>query len=310
MRLMHTALCACGLKTRSRITGVIPRELSCKGMRAIRRDSPVHISEMKWWLEQIPEDTKAVVAENSAVSPELQPFPAEILSPTLIILTNCRADHEEVWGKGEGNAARAIFAGIPDDVQLIANQIPNMTRDKIIYTSQNSSLNSFLSSETQLDFHKAENIRLAATACSFLNIPLEKAIPAMIELKPDIADFRIMQIESSLLAFAFSANETASTEALFASTGWSPGETVLIYHHRLDRGARLSSFIPWIESKQWKDIIFTRNKKPLFDLFGKTKWNDGIKCAADFKDWCKTMSNAKIFGCGNAAGYPIQLGAA
>ena len=47
VRLLHAGLSAVGLRTHSRVTGVLPRELSPAGQRVIRRTSPVSFREMQ-----------------------------------------------------------------------------------------------------------------------------------------------------------------------------------------------------------------------------------------------------------------------
>ncbi|MCG8565277.1 MAG: hypothetical protein MI747_09370, partial [Desulfobacterales bacterium] len=83
VRLIHAALVACGVKAHGRITGVVPRQLGPEGSRIIVRTAGAHVGEMKWWLKQLPRDTEAVVLENSAIAPDLQPLAGRWLKPDL-----------------------------------------------------------------------------------------------------------------------------------------------------------------------------------------------------------------------------------
>ncbi|MCR4817682.1 MAG: hypothetical protein K5841_01845 [Fretibacterium sp.] len=309
VRLLHAGLTAGGLRVWSRVTGVLPRSLSPDGVRVIRRDAPASFREMRWWLQQIPGDAEAVVMENSAVSPELQAAAGRWLKPTLAVWTTLRADHEDAWGPGRRNAARALLRGIPEGVPLAAGWEVAPVQAEIESKKCPVTYPPFC---PQPSF-QGENLQLALTAlrmaaekCPALN--LTEAREAMEKLEPDIADFRIIGKGNDLLASAFSANDVESTAQLFRETGWSPEETTLLYHHRLDRPARLKGFLPWIASMPWRETVFTRTARPLFSLsFGRTarlKWADGLCSPEAFADWRR--GRGRVFACGNVAGWPLD----
>jgi hypothetical protein len=311
VRLLHAVFVANGLLTRSRITGVIPRELGQKAERIIGRTSPGHISEIKWWAEQIPPDTQAIVAENSAVNPELQPVAAELLGPTLVVWTNCRPDHEDAWGAGKENASRALLCGIPEGVPVTCGTDIDINIKELLKTRKNTILNPVPLSKAyaELPQHLRENMELASAVCCAIGFEVESSLDVMASLPPDIADFQIIKQDSRQLASAFSANEPVSTALLFETTKWKPEETTILYHHRIDRTARLMAFLPWMDSLPWKERVFTCNVK--LSPFQKTlralsipaiTWNDNIQDVSSFLEFWE----GQVFGCGNVAGWPLD----
>ncbi|MCL2147117.1 MAG: Mur ligase family protein [Synergistaceae bacterium] len=312
VRLLHEVFVSESFLTRSRITGVVPRELSPIGERIIRRTSPGHIREMEWWASQINSGTQAIVVENSAVAPELQRVAAKIVSPTMVVWTNCRPDHEEVWGPGKEGACRALLQGIPEGIPVACGVEIDTGIRELLKTRGNVILNPIQLPEAygKLHLHLRENMELASAVCQAIGFPLESSLRVMASLPLDIADFQIVNQDSRQLAAAFSANEPISTLRLFESTSWEPEKTTLLYHHRVDRVARLVAFLPWINSLPWKRCIFTRNLKlNLFQnalqLFSSSivAWNDKIQDASSFlKFW-----EGQVFGCGNVAGWPLDF---
>ncbi len=302
-RLLHAGLFACGLATYARITGVVPRELSPSGERAIRRTSPAHIREMRWWLAQVHPGAGAVVVENSAVSPALQPFAPGLIAPTLVVWTTLRPDHTEVWGPGREGAARTLLGGVPRGVPIAGG--PELLRPPLpdLFAANENALHVPDLSDTS--DHTAANLALATLVCSLCGVDAKRAAAAMAALPPDLADFRVLRDGTDELAVAFSANDVDSTGRLFMETGWTPEETTLLYHHRPDRQARLENFLPWIESRPWRETLFTRQTRPLFSFRDKVRWNDAIDGPDAFRAWRK--GRGRVFACGNVAGWPLEF---
>jgi len=312
VRLLHSVFVVHGLSTRSRITGVIPRELFQNGERVIERAAPGHIREIEWWASQIDPGTQAIVAENSAVTPEFQPIAAQIIEPTMAVWTNCRPDHEDVWGPGRDGARHALIQGIPKGIPVACGDDVDINIKALLEARGNEILNPIpLSAAYEgLPGYVRENMELASAVCCALGFPLEASRKAMISLPIDIADFQIVKRGGRQLAVAFSANDPVSTAQLFETTNWKPEETTLLYHHRSDRDSRLDAFLPWINSLPWKRCIFTRNSKwhrflkiPRAFKISAIDWSDDVQSAASFlKFW-----DGQVFGCGNVAGWPLDF---
>lgn len=306
VRLLHAALSASGLQTFARITGVLPREIGPGGReRVIRRVSPIHISEMGWWLAQVPGDAQALVMENSAVTPDLMAYAPDLLRPTLVVWTTLRPDHTELWGTSRIDAARALMRGVPPGVPVAGGaELDDPALREMLLANGNA-----LHLAEGAPAHQDANLKLAALAFSLCapHLDANAAYRAMVALPPDIADFRILENNGDCLAAAFSANDRQSTELLFAETGWDARETTLLYHHRPDRAARLDDFLPWIASRPWKEVVFSRPSRPLFfsPAGARLAWNDGLTDPAAFRRWWG--GRGKVFACGNVAGWPLQF---
>lgn len=285
VRLLFAGLAAQGLNVRGRITGVLPRELSAHGERRILRNAPGHIGETRWWLSQIPSGTEAIVMENSAVHPELQPLAARWLRPTLIILTNAREDHQEVWGKGRAAAEDALLRGIPDGVPLIAGaEAMASPRLAEILRRRNPPVVTAPDSEN----FRLANLSIARKAMDYLGLLGENSDRAMCLLPPDIGDFRIFYPDSgTTLAAAFSANDPESSERLFSLLGWKETDTSVVFSDRGDRPARRVGFKPFLK-RDWREVLFVRDKAG----------------SGELRRW---MRGKQVFGCGNIAGGPLTL---
>ncbi|MGD8562535.1 MAG: Mur ligase family protein [Desulfarculaceae bacterium] len=304
VRLLHGALTACGIKCYSRITGVIPRQLDpAGGMTPILRLACGHVEEMRWWLKQLPPEAEAMVLENSAIAPELQPLAGRWLRPQIVVLTNLLADHFETWGPTKEQAAEVLLAGIPARATVIAPYgALAQSEIKASLAAKECRIVS-VSPETkdQSDIDK-NNITLALAVCDHLELPREKTEPAMRGLAPDLADFRVMHINGAELAFAFSANDPQSSLTLFSSLGWPLEKTRLVYNHRQDRPARLREFARQVFTGKWqKRLIIGDRPWPLPKGTHYVKATDPEQFRGLF------YAGQRVFGCGNVKGLPLGL---
>jgi hypothetical protein len=290
VRLVTAGLLACGRRARGRITGVVPREIGPEGEFQILRASGAHISEMRWWLRSLPADTDAVVLENSAVSPDFQEAAVRWLDPTLVVFTNVREDHREVWGVGTDDAARVLTRGLAPRVPVV---IPSGEAAHPLVSAAADRLGCRLVRVPENPDFREGNIALALAACGASDARGEAVEAAMRSLPPDIADFRIFPLEGGELAYAFSANDVESTTRLFESLRWLPEETTLLYNGRGDRPGRDAAFESLFAERRWKGIVRIDSES-----------------AGEGDDATLLMSisgKGHVFGCGNVAGAPLRL---
>lgn len=286
MRLILAGLLADGLNARGRVTGVLPREISSAGERVILRSAPGHVEEMRWWLSNVSRETEAVVMENSAVDPQLQPLAARWLRPTCTVWSNAREDHQEVWGRGKEAAARALLEGIPDEGVLVLGG--ELSCNQPLLELLRGRSGALVQTELCSSNYREENEALALRALECLGVGGDCARAALRALSPDIADFRIFNVGGALLASAFSANDPESTRQLFSLLNWRVEETTLLYSDRSDRGARRRSFAPLL-ALPWRRLLFATQGESADTLLG----------------WI--LENERVFGCGNVAGAPLEL---
>ena len=302
VRMLHRALVSCGLECRTRLTGVVPRELSNTGAHIIARHAGAHVEELNWWLSQLPQSTEAVVSENSAVSPHLQHVCPMYLMPHVTILTNTRLDHEELWGHSEESVFNSLFGALPENGKVVLpDDIAQRYYVKALAEEKNLILIPALPLEN-LTMPSAINASLAIKALSLFGLDAEKCLDAVLSLPPDIADSQVIKVGNGSLAFAFSVNDVQSTEEYFASLGVSESETCVIYNHRSDRSDRLGAFKPFL-LRNWRSLAIIGDKPPFGGMrqyYKNFKEPEELALFISQEGFC--------FGCGNTvSGLPLIL---
>lgn len=293
VRLVHAAMCGCGLSAWARITGVVPRELGPAGERPVMRPGGTNVSEMKWWLGTLPNDAEAVVMENSAVSPELQGLCARWLKPQITALTNIRPDHEAQWGPSESNVLCALSLALPVG-GAVAVPADLAEKPEFILLARKKRLKVLPAKKIfGLPPHLSANMGLALEVCRFFGLNEDLCLCAMKELPPDFADFCVLTIGDGRLAFAFSANDETTTEELFQSTGWMREETGVLFNHRSDRVDRFRAFESWMAGHLWREVLVIGDRPP----------KSGLKCEyfpyGSVDALARRINSGLWMGCGN-----------
>ena len=297
VRLLSAALSGAGLSVMGRITGVLPRELNGKEECLILRSGPGSVEEMRWWLRTLPPGLDAVVMENSAVDPELQPLAWNWLHPGCTVLTNVRPDHEEVWGRGEEMASLALCSAIGGGPVVLPSSVAEKPFVSEILCGQGCNLNPCPDGATFREGH----LSIVKETCRLFGFEAEKCADFAAALPPDIADFKVFREGEGCLASAFSANDPESTESLFLSVGWNREETTVLYNSRKDRIGRLRSFSSWLSAFPWKRVVITGNRP--FPLPGRSEYVS-FPSPESMKQFIR--AEGKVFGCGNVAGAPLE----
>lgn len=308
VRLLSAALASFGLEVRGRITGVVPRELR-PGVAPeaplketlLLRSGPASVEEMRWWLSSLPASVDAVVMENSAIEPDLQHLAFRWLRPVCSVLTNVRPDHEESWGRGEESAARALCSGLCPNVEGYPVVLPRTIAERpTVERLLRERGCRPVPCDSGEDFAQ-EHLSMVRSVCDLIGLDGEEGRRAASLLPPDIADFAVYREGEGVLASAFSANDPESAESLFLSTGWSRGETVVLFNSRHDRQRRLTAFTSWLSSHQWRRVcVFGGAPLILPRRFERLRFVDGAALAGFVRE------EGRVFGCGNVAGAPLD----
>lgn len=300
-RLIHAGLAACGLRVRSRITGVLPRELSRDGERVIMRSGAASAYEAGWWFRRLPQDTQAVVCENSAVTPALQGLLPAFITPSVTVLTNTALDHTELWGADETSVLRALSEALPRGGKVVLPEALAVRFDMRLLAEERALSLFPVAPDPSLPHPFSINIALALAACFLSGADEAAARAAMESLPPDIADSCIIETGGAQLAFAFSINDLQSTESYFTQLGWEVRDTVCLYNHRADRSARFDAFYPWMKTAAWREVQIIGDKPPRL----RDKYVPLCDTAA-FE--ALVIKNKKSFGCGNTVyGLPLEF---
>ena len=303
VRLVHAAFSAAGHQAWARVTGVVPRELGPGGERTLERAAGGHVAEMRWWLKRLPRTVGAVVLENSAIAPELQPLAGQWLRPQLTVLSSVVPDHQEAWGATAAEAASALAQGLPRGGFVL---LPDSLQ-------KNRALRRLLERhdcETEWveplgepgPAWRSVNRGLALAVCRHFGIEPSLALDAMRRMATDPYDFHVAHRGGLDIALAFSANDVSSSRDLFRSLGWPEEDTRVVYNHRRDRPLRLKSFLPWLSNGRWREVWLTGDRP--------AAWNARLpyrrfSSARQLLACC--APGERVFGCGNIAGLPLDL---
>lgn len=304
-RLLHAAMHEAGLQTYARITGVVPREIGPHGTRVISRSSGAHVEEMRWWLRRLPASAQGIVLENSAISTDLQGLAGRWLQPDLTVLTNTVPDHQEVWGPTRACATEVLVGGIPRGGRVILPA--DLETNKYLLELLDRLRCSIVFAQTSPgdgDDYRATNLGLARAVIEQLGLATSPVLQAMEQLSRDMFDFHVANYDGAEVAMAFSANDIASTRSLFQSLRWPEEETRLFYNHRNDRPGRLKSFVDWLNTSGWREVLIMGDRP-------------GVRLGAARYINIRNTENLlrmfqpgdRIFGCGNIAGLPLSLAA-
>ncbi|WP_300522637.1 Mur ligase family protein [Aminiphilus sp.] len=324
VRLLAAALAAQGYAVWARITGVTPLSLEPAGTKAIRRAAGAHVEEMRWWLGHVAREVsryretdssagkEAVVLENSAVAPELQHLAGCWMDPTLVVWTNARADHEEVWGPGTERAFRVLLGGVPPHVPVACGGELAADAARIGAMKARGCAPFGLSDADGVPSFREicsggnpwPDSTAVLAACIRLGLDLELSRRAWEALPPSVGEFRVLSLPGCsggdvALASAFAANDPESTRFLWEKLGWLPEETTLWYHHRMDRPARYRAFLPWMYSLPWKARWIT-GPAP----FRSSRF---LRLGTPSPEEMTCRLSGRVFGCGNIAGLPLEL---
>ena len=255
-RLIAAGLRAGGFKVFAKTTGTSPRIiLPDGGEEPLARRGPPSIGENISFLRRAArEGADAVVVECMALRPDLQwALEHRILKSGIGIITNVRADHEEVMGKGLHAVGRALALTIPDrGVWVARRETADLLAESGISTS-GSRLHpapEHLPSELLEGFGYEvfdENAALALAACEAAGVEPSTALRGMAAAAPDTGNVAVTRfhLDGKTVRFvnAFAANDPDSTLLLwnrYASA--DPEETILLFNARPDRRYRTMQF--------------------------------------------------------------------
>jgi len=299
-RGLQEVLCRLGILAWTKITGVEPLSLGPGSTSVIRRSSGAHIGETAWWLRNLPESAEAVVLENNAVTPELQPLAARWLSPTLTIWTNARRDHEDVWGWSQDAPVYALARGIPEGGTVLCG--PDISSSPTARRILDEKACTILSIEPQTSTPTDVTKAFIGEACRFHGLEGSAVQGALARLEPAWCDFAVYDLNGPdrLLAAAFSANDIESTRLLWKGLCWDSRETDLWFHNRRDRRARVTALKSFVVDNEWKEILLT-GPYPIGAGFSFTY------CGFPSADAMRARFGPKTFGFGNIAGLPLEL---
>ncbi len=269
---------------------------------------------------------EALVIEAMSIRPEsLFAELRRIVVPTLVVITNVRADH---------------VADLPDPVDVFARAVPPGAL--VLYpVSAADGLSGALSargvrSESLASLPDAdwvgrlpyvewpENVTLAMTACGCAGIDADVALQGMAHVRPDVgalAAWRIHEQETEWVAVnAFAANDPESTTAALhrsLETWGRPGQRRIgLLNLRRDRGDRTAQWVSLLKREHGLfDRLVLAGDVPLVSAHAlRRSYGDALRVVTS-RDATRVMAQlgdiepegGLVFGFGNIGGLGMRL---
>jgi poly-gamma-glutamate synthase PgsB/CapB len=274
-RLIAAALRASGIRTLAKTTGTEPRLILPDGNEIrLRRRGAADVREQRWLLFEARRlGAKALVAECMAVRADAQYASDAFLSPSILAVTNVRADHR--LELGDVATTMEVFSrGIPVGGQVLTSD-PAVAK---AFAGPAAAAGAELMLTVPLEGSSAvvpDNAGLALAVARAAGASNEASIVAMRNFLPDPGAFSIRRLPTRdggelTILNALAANDVASTEALIGPAGWRPASPrsegdapsarrVLLIACRADRPDRSQAFARWAAANaaNWDEVLLS-----------------------------------------------------
>lgn len=327
-KYITAVLQASGIKTISKITGVIPTIFfSDFKEQKIKRFGPARITEQfKMIRFAAKQKIEALVLECMSVNPELQAIEADIFMPDFYILTNIREDHFEELSKDETIRAELICSAFPEKCKIITAEKKYETIISDNVERKSSTL--FMAEKTNIpeilrDKVYPDNYFLTLKIAEMLEIPEKTVVDAIciVENKKEkeLYEYNLNGFEVNFIN-AFALNDVTSAEIFIknlSNENKLHQNVIVILNTRQDRPLRSVSFAEWvagIENLNYVIVTGThcqRTSKELLknNLSSKQiiQWNNKQIDAALKNIKTLVKGNTTVIGIGNIAGDGFKV---
>lgn len=221
-RLIAAGLRSGGKKVFAKTTGTEARKILPDGSEVpLKRRGPANIRENIGLVREAASlGADTLVFECMALQPDLQKFCEQrLLKSHIGVITNIRADHEDVMGKGLQNIAAALSNTIPQQGVLVTTRAAAPLLEPHLQGTQ-----MFVTGETAVPAEALqgfpyevvpENLALALKVCELAGVPQELALAGMRSAAPDPGNLHLTHIavagKKVRLVDALAANDPDST---------------------------------------------------------------------------------------------------
>ncbi|MCB5247413.1 MAG: poly-gamma-glutamate synthase PgsB [Candidatus Cloacimonetes bacterium] len=332
-RLIAAGLRAGGKRTVAKITGTLPRVVLPDGREsAIIRLMGANIIEQKYIFRHASsEKPDAIVVECMAVNPTFQWITErKFVRSTISVITNCRADHQDLMGCTEQSVTLSLSNTIPSGgICYTAENVHFGLLEKVAKKRHCQIRQIRPVDVTQQELAQfryiehAENVQLALAVCAEAGVPRDIAIRGMQSANPDPGALRKYVIHESrkVITFynVFAANDPESTATVIGMvTGHLKNvEKIIILNSRGDRLYRSHQLVDEVVKLDYSYVLLTGEitdkveayalhagipRKQLFNLgepLPEVIYNKVVEL---------TNSESHVLGIGNMAGK-IKYGA-
>jgi len=293
----------------------------------VRLGMPTIREQIKIICEAAGRNPDVVIIECMALRPDLQWLESRrIVKPTIVVITNVRADHLDVMGPTIRDVAKTFISVVPRNCVVFTAEsrtaevfTNNIHKKKIkVFTSKAEDISDAIIKKFPYIEHK-ENVSLARDVCRYLGVDEKTAFNAMYATTPDPGVLRVYTINLNgkkiKLINALAANDPESTYSIWKSVDKNFPEINLHINSRKDRIFRSLQFAQFIKNFNADHYILTGSgthvlARNLHRTIGKNKiLNLGEKKPRQvFDEVAKYVANRSlVFSMGNAAGYGAKL---
>lgn len=259
-RLLAAVLREGGYVTIAKTTGSAARIILPSGEELpIARRGAATINEQVDVMERfVTPDVEALVVECMAVNPTYQRYAQEtIVRSDVTIITNVRADHQEVMGETLEEIADSLSVTIPAGGVLITAEDRVGLRDRLAdNAARRGSAFRFADEDTVTDAEMAgfeyvefrANVAIGFALAELLGVPRSVALRGMWKAVPDIGALRLSSFDirgkDVLWVPLFAANDRESVVAILEMLRpqLAGRSTVGVLNNRPDRGRRAELF--------------------------------------------------------------------
>ncbi len=262
-RLIGAGLRAGGLTAITKVTGTFPRLILEDGTETHihRKSDPNILEQLSIVRFASSRKVKALVMECMALQPQYQWITEnQMIHANIGIITNVRMDHVDVMGNTLPEIAETLGKTIPKNEQFFSAENTIQETLKSMADKKNTSAHFIDSGEVSKEemngfsyIEHRENVAIALSVCTHLNIDRKTALNGMYKAVPDAGALRRFHVEAfqkHIYFFnAFAANDPDSTWMIWQKIGneigfeGSPIILLNTRHDRLDRARQLAEMI-------------------------------------------------------------------
>ncbi len=248
-RLIAGALRGGGIRVLAKVTGTEPRWIYEDGSEVLvpRRGRANIIEQMSVIKAAKNRGAQALVLECMALRPELQEAEHKIVSPTIGVITNARADHLDVMGPTVYDVALALSSTIPKGGLFFTSdhnffplwkKIAKKRGTRALLVDPKEVKKSDLDRFSYIEH--PENVAIALAIAKELGISREDAMEGMIRATPDVGALRTFALKEKNLLFinAFAANDPDSIKFIWERVKNMREKKVVVMNCRKDRVQR------------------------------------------------------------------------
>ncbi len=329
VRLIAAGLRASGKEVYAKTTGTSTRFIGANGTEEpiMRIDMPTIREQIKVIHRVAQNDPDVIVIECMALRPQLQRTESfRIVKPTLVVITNVRADHLDIMGPTIRDIAKTFVRVVPQNCTVFTAEVRTLdvfvenTQDKNIdiFTTDPGNISDAVIAKFPYIEHK-ENVSLALDVCKYLGVDESTALHGMFMATPDpgVSQIYTIDINGKSITYicALAANDPESASRIWQAVKKDHPETNLLINCRKDRISRSVQYAQFIKNldvdlciltgsgtnvlaRRLKNVIERKRIMNLGDKQPEQVYNEVSKRIAD---------RSLLFAIGNAMGYGSEL---